>query len=89
MEDVTGNLESQLTKEVSKDGVKLIIIASKVETDNWQLSVQNEYGISSNWTDYFPSAVLAIEAAEQAIDEEGIEAFVDTEGFDYLFDENA
>ena len=84
MEDVTGNVEAQLTK----DGVKLIVIASKSGTDNWQLSVQNEYGISSNWIDFFPSAVLAIEAGVQAIDEEGIEPFIDTEGFEYLFDEN-
>lgn len=88
MEDVTGNVEAQLTKEVSKDGVKLIVIASKTGTDNWQLTVLNEYGISSNWIDYFPSAVLAIEAGAQAIDEEGIEPFMDTEGFKYLFDEN-
>ena len=88
MEDVTGKVEAQLTKEVSKDGVKLIVIASKSGTDNWQLSVQNEYGISSNWIDFFPSAVLAIEAGVQAIDEEGTEPFMDTEGFEYLFDEN-
>ena len=88
MEDVTRNEESQLTKEVTKDGVKLIVIASKLGTDEWQLSVQNEYGISSNWTDFFLSAVLAIEAGVQAIDEEGVEAFMDTEGFEYLLDEN-
>ena len=88
MEDVTRNVESQLTKEVSKDGVKLIVIAIKSGTDNWQLSVQNEYGISSNWIDFFPSAALAIEAGVQAIDVEGVEPFMDTEGFEYLFDEN-
>jgi len=85
MEDVTGNVEAQLTK----DGVKLIVIASRSGTDNWQLSVLNEHGISSNWNDFFPSALLAIEAGVQAIDEEGIAPFMETDGFEYLFDENA
>ena len=88
MEDASGNLEAQLKKEVSKDGVKLIVIASRSGTDNWQLSVLNEHGISSNWNDFFPSALLAIEAGVQAIDEEGIAPFMDTDGFEYLFDEN-
>ena len=87
MEDATGNVEAQLKKEVSKDGVKLIVIASKSGTNNWQLSVKNEYGISSHWLDFFPSALLAIETGVQAI-EEGIEPFMDTDGFEYLFDEN-
>lgn len=88
MEDTSEIVEAKLIKEVSKDGVELIVIASRLETDNWQLSVQNEYGISSNWLEFFPSAQLAIEAGVQAIEEEGIEPFMNTEGFEYLFDEN-
>jgi hypothetical protein len=88
MEDASGNVEAQLKKEVSKDGVKLTVIASKSGTDNWHLSVQNEHGISSDWFDFFPSALLAIEAGVQAIEEEGIEPFIDNDGFEYLFDEN-
>jgi len=87
MKDTTGIIENGLMKEVSKDGVKLIVIASRSETNDWELSVQNEYGISSNWLKYFPSAQLAIDTGLQAI-EEGIEPFMDTEGFEYLFDEN-
>ena len=88
MEDASENEGAQLKKEVSKDGVKLMVIASKSGTDSWQLSVQNEHGISSNWFDFFPSSLLAIEAGVQAIEEEGIEPFMDTDGFEYLFDEN-
>lgn len=88
MKDTTGIVEDVLNKVVSKDGVKLIVIASRSETNDWALSVQNEYGISSNWLEYFPSAQLAIEAGVKAIEEEGIEPFMDTEGFEYLFDDN-
>lgn len=88
MEDTAGNVKDELIKEISKDGVKLIVIASRSEADKWKLSVQNEYGISSNWLEFFTSAQLAIDAGVQAIEEEGIAPFMDTEGFEYLFDEN-
>lgn len=86
MEDVTGTVDAVFFKEVLKDGAKLIVIARKVEKDKWQLLVQNEYGISSNWLDFFPSAQLAIDAGVNAIEEEGIEPFIDTEGYEYLFE---
>lgn len=88
MEDASGSVEAELKKEVLKDGIKLIVIATSSGTGDWYLSVQNEHGISSNWTDFFPSAQLAIEAGVQAIEEEGVEPFIDTDGFEYLFDEN-
>ena len=87
MKHTTGNVESVSIKEVSKDGVKLIVIASRTDTNEWTLAVQNEYGISTNWLEYFPSAQLAIDTGIQAIDED-IKPFLDTEGFEYLFDEN-
>ena len=86
MKHTTGNTEDLSIKEVSKDGVKLIVIASRTDTNDWMLSVQNEFGISSNWLEYFPGAQLAIDTALQTIDED-IEPFLDTEGFEYLFDE--
>jgi len=88
MKDETGIVESELIKKVSIDGVDLIVIASRFETDSWQLAVQNEYGISSNWLEFFPSAQLAMDAGVKAIEEEGVEPFMDTENFEYLFDEN-
>ena len=88
MENGNGLFDGELSTEISKDGVKLILTARIMEEDQWQLSVTNEYGISSNWLEYFSSAQLAIEAGAKAIEEEGIEPFVDTDGFEYLFDEN-
>ena len=88
MEDVTGFFEDELSTEVSKEGARLIVIARRIEKAQWKLSVQNEFGISSNWLEHFTTAQLAIEAGIKAIENEGIEPFVDTEGFEYLFDEN-
>jgi len=88
MEDVTEIVGGKLTKEILKDGAKLIVIACKSGAGDWQLSVQNEHGITSNWLEFFPSSQLAIQAGVQAIEEEGVEPFMDIDGFEYLFDEN-
>jgi hypothetical protein len=87
MKHSTGNVDDISIKEVSKGGVKLIVIACRTNTNDWALSVQNEFGISSNWLEYFPSAQHAIDTGLQAIDED-IEPFIHTEGFEYLFDES-
>ena len=84
MEDVTATVEEVVFREVVTGGTKLIVIATRIAKEQWQLSVQNEYGINSNWLEFFPSSELAIEAGVKAIEEEGIEPFIDTEGFEYL-----
>ena len=86
MEDIKGALDAILFKEVIQGGAKLIVIARKIEKEQWQLSVQNENGISSNWLEYFPSAQLAIDAGIDTIEKEGIEQFIDAEGYEYLFE---
>ena len=86
MEDIKGEVDAILFKEVIKGGAKLIVIARKIEKDQWQLSVQNENGISSNWLEFFQSAQLAIEAGVDTIEKEGIEPFFDAEGYEYLFE---
>jgi len=86
MEDITDEVNAVMFKELVKRGVKLIVIARKIEKDQWQLSVQNEYGISSNWFEFFPSAPLAIEVGINTIEKEGIEPFLETEGYEYLFE---
>jgi hypothetical protein len=86
MEDASEVEAPILRKEVSKDGVRLLVIARRSDTGEWQLSVQNEYGVSTNWLKCYPSAMLAIEAGIRAIDDEGVEPFMDTEGFGYLFE---
>jgi translation elongation factor EF-G len=89
MEDVIGVVEVKLFREVLKEGVKLAVIASRVAKGQWQLFVQNEYGIRSSWLELFPSARLAVDAGFEAIEKEGIEPFMNTKGgFEYLFDEN-
>ena len=79
----------KFTKVVTKNGIKLLVIARKVEADDWQLSVQNEHKVCTNWIEAFSSAKLAIEAGVKAIEDEGVESFTDIEGFEYLFDEYA
>ena len=88
MEDVTETVEAVLFKEVSKGETKLTVIARRIEKEQWQLSVQNECGISSNWIEFFSSARLAVDAGLEAIEKEGVAPFLDAEGFAYLFDEN-
>lgn len=78
----------KFTKVVAQNGIKLLVIARQMEADNWELMIQNEYKVCTNWIDTFSSAKLAIEVGVKAIEKEGVESFMDTEGFEYLFDEN-
>ena len=78
----------KFTKVVAQNGIKLLVIARKVESGNWELTIQNEYKVCTNWIESFSSAKLALEAGVEAIEKEGVESFVDIEGFEYLFDEN-
>ena len=86
MERVTEFHMDELAVDVNKNGIKLIVIAMKLEEDQWHLSVLNEYGIFSNWVEFFPTAQLAIETGINAIENEGVESFVEVEGFEYLFE---
>ena len=86
MERVTEFHMDELAVEVNKNGIKLIVIAMKIEEEQWQLSVLNEYGIFTNWTEFFPTAQLAIETGINAIENEGVDSFVEIEGFEYLFE---
>jgi len=70
---------------VDIDGVKLNIIADRSEKGEWFLEVENVFGIRSVWNEVFPTAESAVNAAKKAIEEEGPGAFLDTEGFEYLF----
>ena len=86
MERVTEFHMDELAVEVNKNGIKLTVLAMKVEEEQWQLSVLNECGIFTNWTEYFPTAQMAIETGINAIENEGAESFVEVEGFEYLFE---
>ena len=84
MEDTTGIFEDELCARISNDGEDLTIIAKVIDEDQWELSVKNEYGISSVWLEYFSTAQQAIDAGIRAIRDEGAGAFASTEGFEYL-----
>ena len=68
-------------------GVRLEIVATYRPGWFWSLSVINERGVMSIWHESFATADLAIEAARQAIEQEGIDDFVRIEDFEYLDEE--
>ena len=78
--------EKERRQSVVMDGVRLEIIATRLSEREWTLSVLNTLGISSTWTDFFPAADEAIQEGLEAIKTEGIEAFTDIAGFDYLYE---
>lgn len=84
MSDRTVTFEDEVSTEVEVDGIKLEAYAHRIDGEGWALCVINELGIMSHWTDLFDTAQDALEAANRAIETEGVEAFMDTEGFDYL-----
>lgn len=79
-------LREELWERVEIDGVHLEVVASKITDGEWALSVVNERGISSNWTEFFASAREALDAGKEAIESEGAGPFVDVEGFEYPLD---
>ena len=84
MDSINGFNEDELCREISKDGVTLKVISTKISEGEWQLAILNEKGISSNWYETFSTAQLAIAAGVEAIEKEGVKEFVDVEGFEYL-----
>jgi hypothetical protein len=76
--------EKERIQSVIMDGARLEVIATRTGEREWMLSVINTLGISSNWIEFFPSADEAIREGLEAIKAEGVEAFTDITGFDYL-----
>lgn len=81
--------EDEISQVMIVEGHTLTITASRICEGEWALSVTNIHGISSNWYEFFESADQAIEAGRHAIETEGAESFISTEGFDYLFPDGA
>ena len=73
--------ENERMHTVNVGGVILRIITILTEENEWELYVENEYGIRSVWMERFGSSDAAIEAACHAIESEGVEDFAGTEGF--------
>ena len=87
MDDTGVETNAVLFREVFKDGATLLVVARKIEKEQWALSVQNEFGTTSNWLDFFAGAQQAIDAGIAAIEKEGIEPFTSIEGFEYLLED--
>jgi hypothetical protein len=77
MSDKTPTVQTELRKEVQVDGVRLGVIARKIEEDEWELCIENAIGARSVWVETFPTASKALNAGVEAIESEGIESFAD------------
>lgn len=86
MSDKTGKFEDEMRRQVEIDGVKLEVLAFRIGDGEWVLSIINELGVATNWTDFFESAQQALDTGVEAIQSQGVGPFVDVEGFEYLLD---
>jgi len=68
--------ESDITKEIEKDGLKVTIEVYKGDEGGWILEIVDEQWNSTVWDDLFSSAKEALDAGIRAIDEEGVESFI-------------
>ena len=80
----TGKIALEHRQIFIGEGVRLEIVVTEIERDEWSLSVVNEIGVASNWNEFFESKDHAVVAALDAIREEGVNQFLDIEGFEYL-----
>lgn len=71
-------IDSQLSREVSADGVTVSVHIYRLEHDpKWALEVVNENGTSTVWDELFDSDQQALAAFELVLADEGIETFLD------------
>ena len=68
--------ESEITKEIEKDGFKVTIEVHKADEQGWRLEIVDEGWNSTLWDDLFPTAKEALDAGIMAIEEEGIQSFI-------------
>ncbi|MBB3231151.1 hypothetical protein [Halomonas stenophila] len=67
-----------LDKAITRDGHTLQVDIYRLEEeDDWLLEVVNKGGTSHVWDDRFATDQAAMDAVHEAIDEEGIAAFLD------------
>ncbi|MGA9538151.1 MAG: hypothetical protein WBR24_19780 [Desulfobacterales bacterium] len=69
-------LQSNITKEIEKDGSKVTIEVYKADKGGWILEIVDEGWNSTLWDDLFMSSKEALDAGITAIDEEGIQSFI-------------
>lgn len=77
MENIIKYPESDITKEIEKDGSKVTIEVYKAEEEGgWILEIVDEGWNSTLWDDLFPSAKEALDAGINAIHEDGLQSFI-------------
>jgi len=70
-------IQSPLSQTITRDGHSLQVDIYRLEEEiDWLLEVVNEEGTSRVWDDRFATDQAALDAAHEAIDEEGIAAFL-------------
>lgn len=71
-------IQSPLSQSITRDGHALQVDIYRLEDEvDWVLEVVNETGTSHVWDDRFATDQAALGAVHEAIDEEGITAFLD------------
>ncbi|TCU53753.1 hypothetical protein EDF58_1103 [Novosphingobium sp. PhB57] len=71
-------IDSPHSQTFIQDGVTLRVVIFKLEEDEgWTLEVVNEAGTSTVWEEPFDSDMTALNAFKRAVEQEGIEAFLD------------
>ncbi|MGM0913863.1 MAG: hypothetical protein ACQEXC_08405 [Pseudomonadota bacterium] len=70
-------IQSPLSQTIIRDGLTLQVDIYRLEEEvDWLLEVVNEEGTSHVWDDRFATDQAALDAVHEAIDEEGIAAFL-------------
>ena len=73
-----GPIQSPLSQTITRDGHTLQVNIYRLEEEvDWLLEVVNEEGTSHVWDDRFATDQAALDAVHEAIDEEGVAAFLD------------
>ncbi|TDO06267.1 hypothetical protein P1P91_06395 [Halomonas piscis] len=71
-------IQSPLSQSITRDGHTLQVDIYRLEEEiDWLLEVVNEEGTSHVWDDRFATDQAALDAVHEAIDEEGVAAFLD------------
>lgn len=84
MDDINGCCNDLIARDVTLEGHHLRVLARLIDEESWELAIENELGVRSVWFEWFPTAQAALDAGLNAIQDEGVDTFVDVEGFDYL-----
>lgn len=71
-------IQSPLSQAITRDGHTLQVDIYRLDEEvDWLLEVVNEEGTSHVWDDRFATDQAALDAVHEAIDEEGVAAFLD------------